>query len=76
MQLPHTDAVGLAVVPDSYSQTPGRHSSSVRLAAALLVGTFLAVVSVTTAVSLGAYCLTTDTANTTRLPSSYLAGSK
>lgn len=76
MQLPFTDPVGLAVVPESYSQTPGRHSSAARLTAALLLGTFLAVVSVTTAVSLGAYCLTTDTANTTHLPSSYLAGAK
>ena len=48
----------------------------VRGLAALLLCAFVAVVSVTTAVSLGAYCLTSDTTNTHALPDSYLQGER
>ena len=71
MELPHTDPVGIRVVPESFSQRPRHYGSALRIAAGLLLAAFLAVVCVTTAVSLGAYCLTTDTENTNGLPSTY-----
>ncbi len=76
MRVPHTNPVGLAMVPDSFSQRPQRHPMARRMAAALLMTAFFTVVCVTTAVSLGAYCLTSDAANTAALPSSYLSGVK
>ena len=68
MQVPHTNPVGLTVVPSSYSQRPQRHPLARRVVASFLLAALFAVVSVTTATSLGAYCLTTDTINTTSLP--------
>lgn len=72
MDLPRTNPVGLPLVPPEFSQTPRRYPAAARALAAALLGALLAVVSVTTAVSLGAYCLTSDTANTRSLPSSYV----
>lgn len=69
MDVPRVDPIGLSAVPKAFSQTPGRHRRATRALATVLIGVFAAVASVTTAVSLGAYCLTTDTANTTALPS-------
>ena len=76
MELPHTNPVGIAVTPEAFSEKPRRYSSTVRLAAGLLLGAFLAVVSVTTALSLGAYCLTSDTENTANLPHGYVPGAR
>ena len=76
MELPHANPVGIAVTPEGFSQRPRCYGSAVRIAAGLLLGTFLAVVCVTTAVSLGKYCLTTDAENTTSLPPAYLPGTR
>ena len=69
MELPHSDPVGVPVVPRGYRRAPRRYPASVRAAALVLSLVFASVVVVTTAVSLGAYCLTTDTANSGDLPS-------
>jgi len=76
MELPHANPVGIAVTPEGFSQRPRRYGSALRIAAGLLIGAFLAVVCVTTAVSLGEYCLTTDTENTAGLPPAYLPGTR
>jgi hypothetical protein len=59
MQLHHVDPVGVLEHPEGYVTLPRRHPSLVRIAAALLLGAFLAVSTTTTVYSLGAYCLTT-----------------
>lgn len=69
---PRVDPVGLTVFPERHRGAPRGYPAAVRLAALVLAGVFAAVVAVTTAVSLGAYCLTTDAANTRALPESYL----
>jgi hypothetical protein len=72
MQLPHSNPVGLSVVPGSFTQCPRESAPLIRVTAVFLLVSFLAVVSVTTAVSLGGYCLTSDTADTRSLPPGYL----
>ena len=76
MELPRTSPVGVSEVPASFTMTPREYPTGVRLLAGLILGAFLAVVSVTTAVSLGAYCLTSDTVDTRALPEAYLRGER
>lgn len=52
------DPVGLVEYPAGYSAPPRSYSPRVRLAAGVLVGSFLAVSIATTVYSLGVYCLT------------------
>jgi len=68
MDVPRVDPIGLSEVPGAFSQTPRRHSRTTRAMATVLIGIFVGVSSVTTAISLGAYCLTTDGANTAAIP--------
>ena len=68
MDVPRVDPIGLSEVPGAFSQTPRRHSRATRAMTTVLIGIFVGVSSVTTAVSLGAYCLTTDGANTAAIP--------
>jgi hypothetical protein len=56
---PRVDAVGLVEHPAGYSSSPRAYPAGVRLAAALVIGVFLAVSVATTVYSLGGYCLTT-----------------
>ena len=67
MEAPHSDPVGLPVRPPNFAQTPRTYPWPARVAAALVLSTLLAVVSITTAASLGAYCLTSHGANTRSL---------
>jgi hypothetical protein len=76
MDLPRTNPVGLPEVPASFVMSPRAYPRRVRILAGLLLGAFVAVVSVTTAVSLGAYCLTSDTVDTRALPDAYLRGER
>jgi hypothetical protein len=68
VRIPRVNPIGLVEEPDDYVTSPRVHPAPVRVAAALLLAVFLAVVCATTVASLGAYCLTTDTANVSRLP--------
>jgi len=64
--------VGLTEVPEGYAARPRQYSRRVRTAAAAALVAFALVGTVTTVVSLGAYCLTSDAANHAALPESYL----
>jgi hypothetical protein len=68
MQLPHVDPVGVSHTPTDYRIGPRTYTRAQRLVAGSLAAVFLGVVVVTTALSLGAYCLTSDGENTSRLP--------
>ncbi len=71
MRIPEINPVGVLTRPESYAQAPRSYPPLVRVLAAVLVATFLSVVVVTSAVSLGAYCLTSDGSNTHALSTSY-----
>jgi hypothetical protein len=71
METPRTNPVGLPIVPGCFSQSPRSYPSHTRVVASLILGALLSTVLVTTASSLGAYCLTTDTANTRSLPTDH-----
>lgn len=68
MEAPYTDPVGLPVVPDDFVRTPRRYAVGTRLFAVATLGLFLGVATVTTAMSLGAYCITSDAADASQLP--------
>ena len=68
MEIPRVSPVGLRETPASFQESPRRYAAAQRLLAGALLAAFLGVVTVTTALSLGAYCLTTDSANTAALP--------
>lgn len=59
MQLPRVNPVGLVEQPPGYVARPRAYPARLRLAAALLLGAFVAVSVGTTVYSLGVYCLTT-----------------
>ncbi|GAC1299643.1 MAG: hypothetical protein NVS2B9_03960 [Myxococcales bacterium] len=58
--LPRLSRVGILELPDNGASPPRRHPAWLRAAALVLLAIFASVVVVTTAESLGAYCLTTD----------------
>ena len=58
LELPRVNPVGLIESPHSYQTSPRKLPFALRLVAAAILIAFTAVGTVTTAVSLGAYCLT------------------
>jgi hypothetical protein len=60
MQVPRVDPVGVLEIPSDYLARPRARPLRTRIAAAALVVAFLSVTVVTTALSLGGYCLTTE----------------
>jgi len=58
LQLPRVNPIGLIESPDSYEAPPRKLPIVLRLVAAAILIAFTAVGTVTTVVSLGAYCLT------------------
>lgn len=64
---PRVHPVGLLERSEEPSASPRRFSRSQRFAAMIFVVLFLLVTVVTTVVSLGRYCLTTDAADTRAL---------
>ena len=68
MEPPRINPIGLLETPEGYAATPRRFSGRLRLLAALLLTLFFGATVVTTVVSLGRYCLTTDAADTRALP--------
>ncbi len=68
---PSVNPVGIVEVPDGYHLQPRRYAASVRWAALAMVVVFSLVVIATTVASLGAYCLTSDGANTRALPARF-----
>ena len=68
MEPPRVNPIGLLeTLPDLIS-APRRFSRPLRLLAGLLLVLFLLGTMVTTVVSLGRYCLTTDSTDTRALP--------
>ena len=60
MELPRVNAVGVVEHPDGYEVTPRGYPAWLRTVAVAVLATFVLVVLVTSAVTLGAYCLTSD----------------
>ncbi|MFL6236245.1 MAG: hypothetical protein ACJ76N_24145 [Thermoanaerobaculia bacterium] len=69
MEPPRINPVGLLETPADLDTAPRRFSRPLRLLAGLLLVLFLLGTMVTTVVSLGRYCLTTDSTDTRDLPS-------
>lgn len=60
MQVPRVDPVGVLEIPSDFVARPSSRPLRTRIAAAALVVAFFSVTVVTTALSLGGYCLTTE----------------
>ena len=58
LELPRVNPVGLMESPDSYETSPRKLPMALRIVAATILVAFTAVGTITTVVSLGAYCLT------------------
>ncbi len=58
LELPRVNSVGLIESPDSYETSPRKLPMALRLVAATILVAFTVVGTVTTVVTLGAYCLT------------------
>ena len=70
METPRVNPVGLVEVPDDYEALPRRFSSGQRLFAGLVLLLFFAATVGTSIVSLGAYCLTSDSGDVRALAES------
>jgi len=71
MEPPRVNPIGILETREDYVSSPRRFSRPLRLLAGLLLALFFGATVVTTVVSLGQYCLTTDAANTRALPSAH-----
>ncbi len=58
LQLPRVNPVGIMESPDSFETSPRKLPLALRLVAATILIAFTVVGTVTTVVTLGAYCLT------------------
>ena len=67
MESPRVNPIGLVETPPGFPAAPRRFSGRLRLLAALLLALFFLGTVVTTVVSLGRYCLTTDATDTRAL---------
>ena len=67
MELPRVNPVGIVEYPDGYAPPPRRLSRRRRLAVAVLLLFFAAATIGTAVLSLGAYCLTSQGADTRAL---------
>jgi hypothetical protein len=68
MELPRVDPIGVMEWPAEPGAGPRRFSRGMRALAALLLVLFALVTVVTSAVSLGAYCITTEPGDVRTLP--------
>jgi hypothetical protein len=68
MEPPRINPIGILETPEDYVSSPRRFSRPLRLLAGLLLALFFGATVVTTVVSLGRYCLTTDATDTRALP--------
>ena len=60
MDTPRVNAVGIVEYPEDYEASPRRYGRTLRLFAWFFLGFFALATFVTSALSLGAYCLTSD----------------
>lgn len=70
MEPPRINSVGVLETESGFVSSPRRYSPRLRLLAGLLLALFFGATVVTTVVSFGRYCLTTDAADTRALPGS------
>ncbi|HEX3552631.1 MAG TPA: hypothetical protein VIA62_05335 [Thermoanaerobaculia bacterium] len=63
MEPPRINPVGLLETSEDFAASPRRFSRPLRLFAGALLALFLAATVVSSVVSLGRYCLTTDAAD-------------
>lgn len=68
MEVPYVNAVGVTVRPAEYSRRIRRRPLGLRILAAALVLVFGLAVVVTTVISVGTYCLTSDGGDTRSWP--------
>ncbi|MCH9649422.1 MAG: hypothetical protein K0U98_14365 [Deltaproteobacteria bacterium] len=68
MELPKVNAVGLLEQPESYTPTPRSYPKWQKWAVFTFLAVFVLVTLITTVVSLGHYCLTTDGGDIRALP--------
>lgn len=68
MEIPRVNAVGLVEHPEGYTPTPRRYPLWLRGLVLTLLLIFGGVTVVTTVVSLGSYCLTTNAGDVRNLP--------
>lgn len=73
MEPPRVNPIGILETEPGFDSSPRRYSPRLRLLAVLLLALFFGTTVVTTVVSFGRYCLTTDAAdirvlNTRALP--------
>lgn len=66
--LPRVSPIGILEPGDNDAASPRVYPKALRILALVLLGIFLAVVVVTTSLSLGSYCLTTDAGSTRPAP--------
>ena len=64
---PEVDAVGIVRYPDGYAGTPRTYGRGLRFTALAVLAVFVTVVIISTGVSLGRYCLTSDGADLSTL---------
>ncbi len=74
MESPRINPVGLVEHPEGYTSTPRRYPLWLRSFVLILLLVFGGVSVVTTVVSLGSYCLTTNTSDVRNLPERYRSG--
>lgn len=67
MNFPRVNSVGLREIPPGFQARRRRYSRTARVLATAVLSLFLLVVTITTVVSLGAYCLTSDGSNVSGL---------
>lgn len=67
MEPPRVNPIGILETEPDFVSSPRRYSPRLRLLAGLLLALFFGVTVVTTVVSFGRYCLTTDAADTRAL---------
>jgi hypothetical protein len=67
VETPRVNPIGLVETPPDLHAAPRRFSGRLRLLAGLLLALFFLGTVVTTVVSLGRYCLTTDATDTRAL---------
>ena len=63
MEPPRVNPIGLLESPTDYTASPRRFSRPLRLLAGALLAIFVVATVVSSVVSLGRYCLTTDAAD-------------
>ena len=72
MELPRVNPVGCTEIPAGFRARRRPYSLAARVVATAILAVFALVATVTTVVSLGSYCLTSDGSNISGLPQSDL----